>query len=188
MTDAIDPFDPAKLRLSQDFSASAGVRKLINTVPVRKPSKEWFVQAHPDYRLETSVLELKEDNEIYLVAPALRESLVGEATIGPRLLVTAMNRQNVLFLWPIRLPGIDGKIDAWSESSLDASKRAIGKWIRVSANMSLGAYEICEATGSLSEPQWPTLPFAEILRIAFKDRLYIDTIDHPVLKKLRGEA
>ena len=71
---------------------------------------------------------------------------------------------------------------------MGGQKRAVGKWVRVSANMSLGAYEICEATGSLSAPQWPALPFSEILRIAFKDRLHIDSIDHPMLKKLRGEA
>jgi hypothetical protein len=58
---APDPFDPARLRLSQDFSAAIGVKKLLTTVPVRKPSKEWFVRCHPDpaYRIETFVIELK---------------------------------------------------------------------------------------------------------------------------------
>src|SRR5262245_31357766 len=60
---ALDPFDPSSLRLTQNFAASIGVQRLLTTVPVRKPSKEWFVRAHPreDYRLQTAVLELKED-------------------------------------------------------------------------------------------------------------------------------
>jgi hypothetical protein len=53
--------------------------------------------------------------------------------------------------------------------------------------MSLGAYEVFEATGELPEPQWPELPFSQILQIAFKDK-YIDSLDHPVLRKLRGEV
>ena len=59
-----DPFDLNSLRLSQDFASAVGVKKLIMTVPVRKPSKEWFIRTHPDpdYRLPTAVLELKEDN------------------------------------------------------------------------------------------------------------------------------
>ena len=57
-----DPFDLASLRLSQDFASAVGVKKLVTTIPVKKPSKEWFVRTHPDpdYRLQTAVLELKE--------------------------------------------------------------------------------------------------------------------------------
>src|SRR5262245_20195580 len=64
-----DPFDPAKLRLSQDFTAELGVQKVLTTVPVRKPDKTWFVRVHPsvDYRMPAAVLELKEEREIYIV-------------------------------------------------------------------------------------------------------------------------
>jgi hypothetical protein len=183
-----DPFDPSRLRLFQDFSAAAGVQKLLTTVPVRKPSREWFVRTHPDmaYRLETAVLELKEDGEIYLVAPNLWEALATESTFSPRLLVLSVNRQGVAFLWPIRLPGPDGKIDDWSRSALDAANEARERWVRISANMSLGAYDVAVATAQLVEPAWPDRPFKEILRIAFRDRM-ISTWDHPVLRRLRGE-
>src|SRR5436305_101953 len=43
-----DPFDLDSLRLSQDFASAVGVKQLITTVPVRKPSKEWFVRTYPD--------------------------------------------------------------------------------------------------------------------------------------------
>jgi hypothetical protein len=43
---APDPFDPAKLRLPQGFAAATGVKKLLTTVPVRKPIKESFVRTH----------------------------------------------------------------------------------------------------------------------------------------------
>jgi hypothetical protein len=114
-------FDPANLRLSQDFAQSVGVKKTILTVPVRKPGRQDFVRVHPDpeYRLETAVLELKEERETYLVDRALWSDVPGEIT--PKVLLTAMTRQNVFFLWPIRLPGEDGRHDEWNRSALDAA-------------------------------------------------------------------
>jgi hypothetical protein len=120
----VDPFDLAYLRLSQDFAAAVGVKKVLTTVPVRRPSPEWFVRTHPDpaYRLPTVLLELKEDREIYLVDRALWAALASERTVSTRLLTTAINRQGVVFLWPNRLPGPDGKIDAWGRSALEAAE------------------------------------------------------------------
>jgi hypothetical protein len=185
----VDPFDPSRLRLSQDFIAAAGVKKVLNTIPVRKPSKEWFVMTHPDpaYRIQTCVVELKEDSETYLVDPSLWPELAGESTFSPRALMTAINRQGVLFLWPIRLPGPDGRLDEWSRSAMEAATHANGKWVRVQANMSLGAYEIYEAAGQWAAPEFPTMPFQQLLKIAFKDK-FITSLDHPILKRLRGEA
>ena len=36
--------------------------------------------------------------------------------------------------------------------------------------MALGAYEIYEATGDLSDPMWPEMPIQELLKVAFRDR------------------
>ncbi len=185
---AIDPFDPARLRISSDFAATAGVKKALITVPIRKPDKAAFVRVHPDpaYRLETAVLELKEEREIYLVDPSIRDELAAESTFGCRAFFTTMTRQGVLFLWPCRLPDASGKIDEWSRSALEAAYMAVKSWVRVQSNMALGAYEVFEASASIPDPKWPDLPFRDILAIAFKDRR-IDSLDHPVLQRLRGE-
>ena len=187
--EACDPFDVSRLRLSQDFLAAAGVKKVLHTIPVRKPSKEWFIRTHPnpEYRLHTYVIELKEDAEVYLVDPSLWQELVSESCFGPRALITTINRQNVVTLWPIRLPGADGKLDEWNRSALEASTLAREKSVRVQANRSLGAYEVYEAAGSWGEPPWDLPPFQEVLRIAFKDQ-FVNDMSHPVLRRLRGEA
>jgi hypothetical protein len=59
-------------------------------------------------------------------------------------------------------------------------------WVRVMAKQSLGAYDVLQATGVLSEPDWPELSLAELLRIAARNRV-IDSPDHPILLRLRGE-
>jgi hypothetical protein len=179
--------DLGALRLSQDFGQSLGVKKALLTVPIKKPAKEWFVRTNPALRIETCVLELKEDREVYLVSPTLWPELASESTFGPRALYAAMNRQAVLFVWPVRLPGPDGKIDDWNRSALEAAAMAEKHWVRVASNMALGAYDVYTASAEWPEPDWPDLPLNEILRIAFKGRV-IDSLDHPTLRRLRGEA
>jgi hypothetical protein len=181
-----DPFDLEELRPSQDFTVSTGVKKLITTVPTRKPHRQEFIRVHPDptWRLETVALELKEEREVYLVDRALWAELPGD--LSPRVLVTAISWQGVVFIWPLRLPGADGRQDVWSRSALEAAQHAMGQWVKVAANMALGAYEVYTAQGPLPEPEWSPVTFQELLQIAFKDR-FIRDIDHPVLRKLRGE-
>lgn len=185
----LDPFDLSQLRLDQSFVNVGDVKKILTTIPVRKPSKEWFIRTHPDptYRLPTCVLELKEDNEIYLVRRELWDHLLGESAFVPKILVPTINRQGVLILWPIRLPGSDGKLDDWNASAMDAADRAKNVWLRIQSNRSLGAYEVYEAGSQDKEPIWPKEAFGELLKIAFKNRL-IENLNHPVLKRLRGES
>jgi hypothetical protein len=98
---------------------------------------------------------------------------------------TAINRQGEVLLWPVRMPAPDGKHNAWHRSAATAADVAMRHWVRVTANMSLGAYDIFEASADIPEPTWPELPFTELLKIAFRDRL-VDRLDHPVILQLRG--
>jgi hypothetical protein len=185
-TPAPNPFDPNSLRLEQNFAETVGVKKLLTTVPVRKPNKQDFVRVHPDpaYRLTpAAIIELKEDREVYLVRPAMAPELPGE--FAPATLFLTTNRQNVLHLWPVKLPGPDGKHNEWHRSAAEAAERAMDRWVRITANLSLGAYEISQATGELPQPTWPDFPFAEILEIAFRGHI-VDRADHPLIRRLRG--
>ena len=179
-------FDLSSLRLSQDFGSMVGVKKVITTIPVHKPHKQEFVRIRPedDYQFSTAVIEMKEDRETFLIAPELWSELPGE--IVPKIFLTGMTRQGVLFLWSIRLPNADGRHDNWNRSALEAAELAKKKWVKVVSNMALGGYEVYEATGELPDPEWPDLSFGEIMEIAFKDR-YITGMDHPVIRRLNGE-
>jgi hypothetical protein len=181
-----EPFDLARLRIGQDFTEMIGVKKALLTVPVRKPTSQTFVRVHPDeaYRDRFAILERKEDHMNYLVVPTIAEAIPGE--VAAKMLFTTIDRQGVISLWPIRLPGRDGRHDAWNRSALQAAQLAMTRWIRLASNMALGAYEVFEAAATFPDPEWPPCPFQQLLEIAFKDCL-IDSIDHPVLQRLRGE-
>jgi hypothetical protein len=182
---ALDPFDLTNLRLDQSFLETAGVKKLLTTVPVGKPSPQDFVRTHPgqEYRDTFAMIELKEDREFYVLQREIARALPGEfftATV-----FTCINRQGVVRLCPVRLPAPDGKANIWHQSLMDGVLHAMHHWTRIKANMALGAYEKFEAAATIPDPVWPEVPFPELLRIGFRDRV-VDRIDHPLIKKLRG--
>ena len=186
---APDPFDPAALRLSQDFASSIGVKRVLTRIRCGKPEKHDFVRVRPgeDWRLETYLLELKGSQdqpgqETYLVQPSLVPELAGD--VRAAVLFTAINRQKVPFLWRCWLPSADGRANLWTDTLLDAARLAERKWVRVKAGA--GQYDIDEAAGQLSEPEWPELSLQEMLRLAFRDR-FITSLDHAVVRSLRGE-
>jgi hypothetical protein len=187
-----DPFDPASLRLAAGVAGDGVAKKALLNVPVRRPDKSWFVRVHPDeaYRQSPAgLVELKEDRELYLVTDTkVAEALASESNFSPQVLFTAITRQGVLFMWPVKLPSGSGRGDTWAASAMEAAADMATKvWCRVVANMSLGAYDVYQAVGKLPEPIWPDLTLRQILRLAFKDK-YIADMDHPVIRKLRGEV
>jgi hypothetical protein len=103
--------------------------------------------------------------------------------------VPTMSRQGILRLLPAKLPSEAGGTagSAWHDTLLLAIQRAKTRWVRISADMGLGAYRIWEAQGDLSEPEWPEMTLSEMLEVGFKDRI-IDDENHPIVNKLLGRV
>lgn len=179
-------FDLEKLRLSQNFSEIVGVKRVQLNVPVRKPKRQEFVRVHPeeDMYIETTVLDFDEEGETYLIDPKLRPVLADD--IKAVAIFTVINRQGVVFLWPIPLPDEDGRHNSYHKTALEAAAKAKVGWIKIKAVRGLKGYVVEYPTASIPDPEWPEETFQEILKKAFGDR-FIDSLDHPVLRRLRGE-
>jgi len=180
------PLSLQDLVLPQNFGVMAGIKKAIVSIPIRKPGNQSYVRVHAgeNWRFQCAMLQLKEDGECYLVLPHLYSELANE--VRPKVVYTGINRDGSVFLWPINAPGDDGRLDAWSESAHVAAEMAQTHWIRLVANRTVGAYDVLEATQLAEVPQWPDKSFEELVQIAFKGRV-IDRLDHPIVKRLRGE-
>ncbi len=180
-----DPFDPARYRLTEN--TQIGVEKAVTVISCSKPNKQQFVRVHAseDYRMQTALLEDKLNGESYLVSPELWDELAGE--IAPMFLFASITKTNNIFLWPVKVPDTDGRRNNWHVSALRAAELAMEKWVRVGANMQDGKYDCMVAKGDIPAPEWPAMTFGEMLKICFQDRL-IDSMDHPMLKQLRGEV
>jgi hypothetical protein len=181
-----NPFDPKRLRISGAHSESPTSRRIIVSASVRKPNRQEWFRVHPDVemRLDTLLLEMRDERQIYLVAPEVSPAIPGEAVA--KTLYVAMTRQGALLLWPVRLPDEQGRLDEWNDAAHQAALKAETQWIRLAANMGAGTYEVYEALDQFSEPEWPDLSLERLLEMAFKDR-YISELDHPAIRRLMGE-
>ena len=183
MTQPTSPF--SSLRLTQNFGETLGVKKVLTTVPVGKPSKDRFFRTHPSpsWVFPTWILENKVAGETYLVSTEVASVLGSLAR--PVELYAAIDRQNNPFLIPIPLPGPNGVRNSWHESLAQAVERAKVVWLRITANKDLGGYDIYEATAKLPDPIWPDITMDELLEIAFRGRI-IQNVDHAIVQERLG--
>lgn len=174
----------SSLRIDQSYTGDAvGVRKVLLTVPVRKPHKEEFFRVHPEHFLGCYAVELKAERDTYFVLPGLAPVLAD--FVEPVRLRFCVSRQGVVFLWPVKMPKDDRRADSWRSSAAEAATLAETRWVRISADMHLGAYQPFVATGDFGEPKWPQEAWPEVAKIALKGRR-IDSEEHPVIQQLLG--
>ena len=175
----------SSLRLTQNFGETLGVKKVLTTVPVGRPSKDRFFRTHtsPSWVFPAWILENKASGETYLVSAEVASAL-GDQVRAVEL-HAAIDRQNNPFLIPIPLPGPNGVRNRWHESLAQAVERAKVVWLRISANKDLGGYDIYEATAKLPDPIWPDITMDELLEIAFRGRI-IQNVDHAIVQERLG--
>ena len=126
-----------------------------------------------------------DDKAAYAVVDDLQDELLDVSV--PVMIYTVVTKQGTTMLWPVRLPGEDGKShEAWT-SAHEIAERATKGWVRMQWSPAIGAYEVTTAPGITAEPVWPTSTFSELLQIGFHGKM-IDKPDHLVIKKLRGTA
>ena len=181
-----NPFDPKRLRIAGRHSEGPTSKKLLTSVVVRKPNRQEWFRVHPDslMRIDTLILEMRDERQSYLISPEIAPIIPGEAT--PKTLYTTVTRHGVVLLWPVRLPDEFGRLDQWNTDAHEAALKAESAWIRLAANMAAGAYDVYEAIDQIGDPEWPDLSLQRLLEMAFKDR-YIDSVDHQVIRRLMGE-
>jgi hypothetical protein len=179
--------DLNSLRLPANYGATLGVKKLLTNVPVSKPKKPQFFRTHAavDMTFSAIFLEQKEARESYLVLPNVAQEI--SALVRPVMLYAAIDRQNNIFLIPVPLPGEDGNRNPWHESLAQAVEHAKLKWIRITANMHTGGYDVYEAEGVLPEPEWPSHGIDALIEVAFRGKI-IMSLDHPVVQSLLGRV
>ena len=180
-------FDINALRLPASYGATLGVKKVLNNVPVGKPKKAQFFRIHPSPAMtfNAMLLEQKDTRESYLVMPDVASQI--SELVKPVQLLLGIDRQGNVCLVPIPLPGDDGNRNPWHESLAQAMKLGQSTWIRISANMSGGAYDVFEAQADLPEPEWPEYDLDKYIEVAFRGKIIKD-MEHPVVQSLLGKV
>jgi hypothetical protein len=184
---AVGGFSMSELALTQDFDTAIGLETRVHTVSVKKSTKMTYVRVHPspEFRMPLATL-VDEMGEMYAVHPKVLYAVADEAK--PTMLYTAIDDSGNVFLYPVGLPGADGSTNAWWQSGHAAAATAQKEWVRIVAVKSAGHYVTKAAKVDKGEPKWPEKSFEELLNMAFADGRLIDSMDHPVMRKLNGEA
>jgi len=177
--------DLASLALPQNFADLAMVKTESIRIPLSKPGRQMWFSPHPDQKLWMTVAILKDetDSENYVLTENVR-NLVQNDWMA-KTLVPCITKQGTLMLWPIRMPGADGKLDSWNQSAMQIAMNYGDRWIRVGSNRESGSYEATTPVAEFDVPKWPE-DMTEVFRKALKSAM-IDSLDHPILKRLRGE-
>lgn len=175
------------LRLPPNYGATLGVKKLLTNVLVGKPRKPQFFRTHisDDMTFPAMILENKEARESYLVVPEVAQEI--SELVRPAMLHAVIDRQNNVSLVPVPLPGEDGTRNPWHESLAQAIEYAKLKWIRITANMHVGGYDVNVAQAELPEPEWPAHDIESLVQVAFRGKI-ITNLDHPVVQSLLGRV
>jgi hypothetical protein len=181
--EAPDPYDFKSIRLNGGAGEGVRIRKPLTTVPARRPGRKvWRTHPDPTHQIEVALLDAEDTGEEYLLSGAeVIEALAGLYT--PVVLHTAYDSRRVRFLAKRKIPREDGLSAEWALSAARGFERAKEVWIRLKANIPLGAYEIHEAEGKIEDPEWPKESLGDLLRVAFRNRI-ITSVDHPLVAKL----
>ena len=192
---ASDYVRPAKLpekaeRKAQDFVKGDGEPieivqvKRLGTVDVRKPRKsEWF-RCHPDPKMLTEMSLIQREDRFYGVRPDIAAALGDE--IREAFIAAAINDDGALFLWPILKPKGDGAGGQLFDQALEDLSLSRSSWVRRQWDHGAKTYRIAQAKTE-KKPDWPdNCDIFAWVEKAFKD-LFIDDLEHPIVRKLRGE-
>ena len=188
--EAVSPYKPEDMWIDPELIHHGGaVKKLLTTIPLRKPNKHEFFRIHPgpEYWRVMAFLELSR-GDTYPIRPDIVPHL-DPVDFFYAYLCLAITRQGTLFFWTLKISTEDRR-NSWNESALVVAKAAIDNWLKLKSRQEEGAgggfYEAEIALGNFPEPQWPSMTQAEVYQIAFKGGRIIDNLEHPALQKLSG--
>jgi hypothetical protein len=179
--------DPDRFKVDQSELDAPVAKTILTALPIRRPDRLEFVRTHsdPDFRKgPVPFINLKSNREYYLVEPEVRPLLrPGEYSYGTIFLAT--NRLDKPFFWIVTTQSPTGLVSDWYTSHLECADRAMHEWVQVMADRDAGVYTVAVAEELLDKPHWPEQSFKELFKIGFKRRI-VDSLEHPVIKQLRG--
>lgn len=169
------------------------VKRIVTSIPVRKPRAgiEFFrIRPEKEWQFDTYLLDLGGKGEgegKFLLTPELYPEVIETKKLKLVKIYTGITYGNSdLFLTDIPFPDADGTDNEYNRTRRISYETAMTQWVKLQTDD--GSYSTVLAMSKLPEPIYPEEPrtIMEALPIAFKDKI-IDCIDHPVLKKIRGE-
>jgi hypothetical protein len=183
-----DAFDPMSLGISTDYAAAISAQASTKPVELRKPNDQEFFRTspHQHQRLLVGAIADKQDmSKLYVVHPSLLDEVRLRFPKHVRIceLVLTQSLVGAANLWGVPLSEDRG--GSWNSTQREACHKGQSQWTNMAAGR--GQYDVTTIKNS-REVDWISFPpLSEILRQALSDGRLIDSMDHPLLRKLGGE-
>jgi hypothetical protein len=158
--------------------------KRLGSIEVRKPKKQEWFRSHPTMFAEISVIRRESTGDFYAVDPALAREL--EAETREAFIAAAIGYEGALFLWPIIKPKADGSGIQLFENDLADLALSRQCWIRRQWSSGSKSYKVDQANTDRA-PEWPeNTNISAWVTKGFRGR-FIDSLDHQLVRQLRGD-
>jgi hypothetical protein len=158
--------------------------KRLGSIEVRKPKKQEWFRSHPEMFAEISVVRRESTGDFYAVDPELVHEL--EEETREAYIAAAISYEGALFLWPIIKPKADGSGIQLFENDLADLSLSRECWIRRQWMSGSKSYRVDQANTD-RQPDWPdNTSINDWVERAFRGR-FIDTLDHTLVRQLRGD-
>lgn len=174
------------LRLPASELEGVETKRVRTKIAVGKPPKDQFfmVKDGADYWVPFGLIEMERSSSFYLVAPGTVRDWLRENDIKSFcdcLLCLVVTRHGEPRVWPLKQT-----TNPWHESAWAIAEMAKTGWTKLISDQAAGYYVAGTASNQVKSPAWPAESFEEILEKAFAGRI-IDSLDHEVIKELRGD-
>lgn len=195
-----DPYSAVKhLLVPTGLGTSLPTQRVRTHIKVERPAPTSWFRVYPvwgpwDDAFRIFIYECQGDIPSQLVEPHVVSEDLGLKIKRPTLYV---DRSGELRLWLIAGGSYSGAApraapSSWETTAIQAAEIARTAWVRISSNKSAGIYDIHRVREGVvvPEPDWSgfgDLDPVTILGLAFGADRRIASVDHPILKTLRGE-
>ena len=160
------------------------VERLVNYVEIRKPQKGAFFRVRVgDINIHKEMGFLEDADQwgtFYIVTPQIFNGFRRDCFMAN--LVTAIDMQDNVFLWPLKSVK-NGPGKAWSESARAVAYQAESEWLKICS--ASNHYYAEKLERNFKGPEWPNKNISELIQIAAKN-MFINSVDHPIIKKIQG--
>jgi hypothetical protein len=184
----VDPFDPMNLGISTDYAASINAKASSKPFELRKPNDQEFFRTSPrkNHRLPVGSITDKQDmGKLYIVPSVLLEEVTAKFPKAVRgvELVLAQTLAGAWLVWPV--PLAEDRGGKWNSTQRAGSEQGKTRWTNMTSGR--GQYDVITVNNP-QEVDWDSVPsFRDVLQQACSERL-IDSLEHALLRKLRGET
>jgi hypothetical protein len=174
--------------LADDEEGGEDSEPVLTKCPAKKPGEFDIFRVRPEeaWCIETLIVEYRGENKalprgFYLIHPRLKQAFGKKGR--KHLIVTCVNTNGSMFLWPIKVT--EGFGDSWYRSALRVVTAAKEKWVKDFASDGNG-YTVEASKREHGNPRWLGETLDNLLELAFDGKIVSDRT-HPLCAELEIE-